>query len=74
MSAIQKDVNDLTSNVEELKAANEVIADSIETISAISEEVSAHANETLEAEGKNVAHLTGIEEKTKELILFTKQA
>ena len=74
MSAIQKDVNDLTSNVEELKAANKVIADSIETISAISEEVSAHANETLEAEGKNVAHLTGIEEKTKELILFTKQA
>lgn len=58
--AIRDNMNTMVSNVEELKAANQVIVDSIQTISAISEEVSAHASETLSAEQKNAEILENI--------------
>ena len=58
----------LTESVEELKVANQEIADSVQTISAISEEVSAHANETLAAEEENMVNLRRIAEKSEELL------
>ena len=50
-------------DVEALKAANQEIVDSIQTISATTEEVSAHASETLEAEERNSEILKKITEK-----------
>ena len=49
--------------VDALKAANQEIVDSIQTISATTEEVSAHASETLEAEERNSEILKKITEK-----------
>lgn len=51
--SVRNDVDNMMKHVEDLKAANHEIVDSIQTISAISEEVSAHASETLEAEEQN---------------------
>lgn len=68
---IRDNVQRLTESVEQLKSANQEIADSVQTISAVSEEVSAHANETLEAEAKNMNHLMVIAEKAQELISLT---
>ena len=48
---IQSDV--LSRSVEELANANRVIVDSVTTISAISEEVSAHSNDTYESSQRN---------------------
>lgn len=47
----------LTEILAELVSANTDIIDSIQTISGVSEEVSAHANETLDAEEDNVKRL-----------------
>ena len=47
----------LTEILTELVSANTDIIDSIQTISGVSEEVSAHANETLDAEEDNVKRL-----------------
>lgn len=44
---------DMTKSISELKEANQMIVDSVQTISAISEEVAAHASETKNAEEKN---------------------
>lgn len=66
--AIRDNVNKLTEHIKELEKANKEIVDSVYTISAISEEVSAHANETLAAEESNVNILEGIAHKAKELI------
>ena len=71
--AIRDNVQNLTRGVEELKAANQEIADSVQTISAVSEEVSAHANETLEAEEANMMNLTQIAEKSQELLELTRE-
>jgi methyl-accepting chemotaxis protein len=53
--------------------ANRKIADSIQTISAISEEVSAHANETLDAERENKENLEQIAKRVQELICVVKE-
>lgn len=53
--------------MEELKEANKQITDSVETISAVSEEVSAHAAETITAEGENVMILGRVEQRMKQL-------
>lgn len=63
--AIRDNMDAMVKNVTELKEANQVIVDSIQTISAISEEVSAHASETLAAEQKNsqiLENITGMME------------
>ncbi len=57
----------LSQNVIELKEANEVIVDSVQTISAISEEVAAHAGETMSAEEQNVILMEEIEKIMQEL-------
>ena len=66
--AIQSQVENLTHSVEELKEANRVIMDSIQTISAVSEEVSAHAGETMNAEEENTDTLKKIEQRMKVLV------
>ena len=49
----------------------QVISDSVQTLSAISEELTAHAHETLEAENKNTDILDTIASKMQELVIFT---
>lgn len=58
----------LIKNIEELKDANSMIADSVQTISAVSEEVSAHAAETVTAEEQNEAILARIDDRMQELL------
>ena len=65
--SIQKQVEYLQNHMEELKEANKQITDSVETISAVSEEVSAHAAETITAEGENVMILGRVEQRMKQL-------
>jgi methyl-accepting chemotaxis protein len=50
-------INKVTQILTELVKANTDIVDSIQTISGVSEEVTAHANETLDAEEDNVTRL-----------------
>lgn len=59
-TVIQNHVTNLSGCVEELQVANHEIAQSIQTISAISEEVSAHSNETYESEVENASILEEI--------------
>ena len=61
--AIVDNLGRMLQDVEALKAANQEIVDSIQTISATTEEVSAHASETLEAEERNSEILKKITEK-----------
>lgn len=63
----------LTGSVEELKVANQEIMDSVQMISAVSQEVSAHASETLEAEEENMRNLKVIAEQSQELIALTRK-
>ena len=70
--AIRDNVARLTESVSQLEAANQEIADSVQTISAVSEEVSAHANETLAAEQENMQHLLTISGRSQELIALTR--
>lgn len=70
---IKNNVEQLTASMGELKMANEQIVDSIGTISAITEEVSAHANETMTAQKENSAVLGKITVRMQELIAITKQ-
>lgn len=70
---IKKSIEQLNTNIEELKTANAQIVDSIETISAITEEVSAHANETMSAQEENSDVLSGIAVRMQQLIEITKQ-
>ena len=46
---IQNNSNGLTHAIEDLEEANRAISDSIQTISAISEEVSSHTNATYDS-------------------------
>ncbi|MGN1147401.1 MAG: methyl-accepting chemotaxis protein [Lachnospiraceae bacterium] len=64
---IRDNITSLTGNIAELIEANQVIIDSIQTISAISEEVTAHASETMEAEKENTAVLDRIERQMEDL-------
>lgn len=66
--AIRDNIEHLAQNIGELKDANEVIVDSIQTISAISEELSAHASDTMQAEEENTSILERIAGKMDELI------
>ena len=54
--------------VEALKTANQEIVDSIQTISTTTEEVSAHASETLEAEERNREILQKITENMNSMV------
>lgn len=65
-------INRLYGSVEELKNANKVIVDSIQTISGISEEVTARAGETMEAESRNMEALRDIKEQMQRLLSITK--
>ena len=69
--SIQSGIQNLTVSTSELKDANQVISDSVQTLSAISEELTAHAHETLEAENKNTDILDTIASKMQELVIFT---
>lgn len=69
--AIRDNIETLVHSITELKDANLVIVDSIQTISAISEEVSAHASETMSAEEENAEILDTIASKMQELINLT---
>ena len=66
-------VSTLSSCIAELRSANNVIVDSIQTISAISEEVSAHASETINAEEQNTQILDGISQKMQALVELMRQ-
>lgn len=70
---IQNNVAHLSDSMLELKEANGVIADSVQTISAVSEEVTAHANETMHAEEENTNILRQITEKMESLVKLTEQ-
>ncbi len=71
--SIQNGIQNLTTSTSELKDANQVISDSVQTLSAISEELTAHAHETLEAESKNTDILDNIASKMQELVTFTQK-
>ena len=66
-------MDSLVQGIKELKNANDQIVDSIQTISAISEEVSAHANQTADAEEKNAAVIDNMDSKMHKLILYITQ-
>lgn len=66
--AIQEHVKKLAAEINELKEANSVIVASIQTISAVSEEVSAHASETMEAEEENSTRLNDMKDTMQELL------
>lgn len=51
--AVRSHMEKLVATVSELREANRRIVDSVQNISAVSEEVAAHANETMEAEKAN---------------------
>ena len=70
---IRDNVSTLSSCIAELRSANNVIVDSIQTISAISEEVSAHASETINAEEQNTQILDGISQKMQALVEIMRQ-
>lgn len=69
--SIRDNIGILAGHIEELKDANHAIVDSIETISAVSEEVSAHAAETTAAEEGNAAILTRLDERMQKLLELT---
>lgn len=72
--AVRDNLSRLTKSVEELKAANEEIAGTIQTISAVSEEVLAHANETLTAEEENMRNLLNMAGRSQELMELTRHS
>lgn len=66
--AVRDNVDQLLKSIKQLQLANSVIIESVETISAVSEEVSAHATETMAAEENNSAVIGSISDKMRELI------
>lgn len=75
---IQQNANDIFNHMEnmiktvaELKKANELIVDSVQTISAISEEVAAHASEIMNAEEENASVMEEITQVMQGLIELT---
>lgn len=65
--AVRNQVETLLQEIMDLKNANQEIVDSIQTISAISEELSAHAAETTNAEESNTEILDNIAERMEDL-------
>ena len=70
--SIRDNVEKLTHEVEELLLANQKIADSIQTISAVSEEVTAHSTATMQAEAENSDIINRVSEKMEMLMKLTK--
>lgn len=66
--SIRDNVDVLTRHIEDLKEANSLIAESVQTISAVSEQVSAHAAETASAEEENATILAKIDTRMQELL------
>ncbi len=66
-------VQQLTDVMNQIISANSDIIDSISTISGVTEEVSAHATQTLDAEEDNATKLTEISALMTELEILTKQ-
>lgn len=71
--AVRNNMESLTEMVGELNESNQVIVDSVQTISAISEEVSAHAGETMSAEEKNVIIINEIMRIMQELVVLAEK-
>lgn len=71
--AIRDNVNNLTKIISELKDANQMIVDSVQTISAISEEVDAHTSEIMNAEEENAVILSDITNIMQELVALTEK-
>lgn len=63
-------IENLAQSIAELKEANQQIVDSIQTISATTQQVSAHASETVMAEKNNTEILNVIDQKMQELIQY----
>ena len=72
--SIRDNVEKLSNEVQELTLANQKIAETIQTISAISEEVTAHSTSTMQAEAQNAEILASISEKMEQLVALTKKA
>ena len=71
--AVGSNMEDLVRAVGELNASNQVIVDSVQTISAISEEVAAHAGDTMNAEEKNAVIMEDITQIMQELVSLARQ-
>lgn len=71
--AIRDNVNNLTKIISELKDANQMIVDSVQTISAISEEVDAHTSEIMSAEERNAVVLSDITKIMQGLVALTEK-
>ena len=70
---IERNSEGLTYAIKELKSANDVISESIQTISAISEEVAAHTNVTYTSCVENEKTIEDLIEKAKELTGLAEQ-
>lgn len=66
--AVNSNMENLVRVLGELNSSNQVIVDSVQTISAISEEVAAHAGETMNAEEKNIVIMEDITRIMQELV------
>ena len=66
--SINQNIDHLATNIGELKVANEEIVESIQTISAISEEVTARAGETMESEENNLEIMLNIKNQMALLV------
>ena len=66
--AVRDNVEVLSGHIHDLIEANTLIADSIQTVSAVSEEVSAHAAETTTAQEENAAILAHIDQRMQSLL------
>lgn len=66
----KENVATLEASIHELKKANRRIVDSIETISATTQEVSAHAGETVEASKHNEDIINNIDNMMQDLIQY----
>ncbi len=71
--AIHDNIDNLIETVSELELANQAIVDSVQTISAISEEVSAHASETMKSEEENAIIIEEITEIMQELVTLAEK-
>lgn len=69
--SIRDNMKNLERTVMELKEANQMIVDSVQTISAISEEVAAHASETMSAEEENAVIMDEISKILQGLVTLT---
>lgn len=67
-ASLQQHIEDMAQSVEHLKSANVQIVESTQTISSISEEVTAHATETMEAESSNVTTLENMMKQIQKLM------